>query len=79
MEKKIQNCQTCDGDCENCYPEDFQKVLSKKQSFLILLVIAVIGTVIGYLQSKQEPKTAMTKEETKLVSLLPKGVPGRWM
>ncbi len=68
MEKKIQNCQTCDGDCENCYPEDFQKVLSKKQSFLILLVIAIIGTVIGYLQSKQEPKTAMTKSETKLVS-----------
>lgn len=51
MEEKRQNCQTCNGNCSECTPEGVPTVLSKKQSFVILLIIAIIGTLIGYVQS----------------------------
>lgn len=66
MEKIKQNCQTCNGDCSNCYPDEMPKILSKKQTFLILLIIAIVGSLIGYVQNKSR-KLAIEKEKQKSI------------
>lgn len=42
-------------------------MISKKQSYLILLVIAVVGTIIGYLQSLNVKKLSADNEKSKLI------------
>ena len=65
MEKNRQNCQSCNGDCSKCYPDDMPKILSKKQSFLILLIIAIVGSVISYVQNNSR-KLTMQKNNPKV-------------